>query len=184
MAELSMREVWCRRNTRPLLVVALAPTLLLLMASGVVLLGAGFAAGVLAGLAVAGFLTLAGLWLWFRWHPLLGYEAGSLLCWLNGARPIRVPIEVVEGFLLGQGPSYLPGKAPARLDTNTLVIRLAERAAEWEQVETNSRLAGWCGHYVTIRGTWSEPLTLALVNRLNQRLYDVTHPPPTAGVAS
>ncbi len=32
----------------------------------------------------------------------------------------------------------------------------------------------WCSGYITIRGTWCEPLNVPLVNRLNQRLADVT----------
>ncbi|HEX4131608.1 MAG TPA: hypothetical protein VHZ24_16335 [Pirellulales bacterium] len=83
-----------------------------------------------------------------------------------------VPIEVVEGFLLGQGPSYLPGKEASRSETRTLVVRLAERATEWEHVAMPPRLGSWCGHYITIRGTWCEPLSVDLVNRLNMKLHE------------
>ncbi len=87
----------------------------------------------------------------------------------------EVPIELVEGFLLGQGPSYLPGRWASRLDVATIVVKLADRAEEWEHQEMDSRYGSWCGHYITIRGTACEPISLELVNRLNARLYEVTH---------
>ncbi len=177
-----MREVWLRTNTR-------------IYWTAVVVCAIGFIAGA-AQLVVRGWqwppaagmsgllVAMAGLLYAIR-RPCLAYENKTLLLWLGSLRPIRVPINVVEGFLLGQGPSYLPGKRAARLDTTTLVVRLAEKFPEWERQPTNRRLASWCGHYVTIRGTWCEPLSLELVNRLNRRLYEVCHADQaTAGVAS
>jgi hypothetical protein len=175
-----MREVWLRANTRlHWALAALALFGLLLLGTLAAIRGWHSFYGV--GLAGSGLLLLLCVALLRR--PRLGYERGFLLCWLGGLRPVRVPIDVVEGFLLGQGPSYLPGKRAARLDTNTLVIRLAERAAEWERAPTSRRLASWCGHYVTIRGTWCEPLSVDVATRLNQRLYDVTHEKLTSGAA-
>jgi hypothetical protein len=55
-----------------------------------------------------------------------------------------------------------------------LVIRIAESAADWQHVEVKPQLGSWCGGYVTVRGTWCEPLSISLVNRLNQRLAEVT----------
>jgi hypothetical protein len=34
-------------------------------------------------------------------------------------------------------------------------------------------LGTWCGGYVTIRGTWCEPLQPDLIRRLNRRLKEV-----------
>jgi hypothetical protein len=88
-------------------------------------------------------------------------------------RQQHVPIELVECFLLGQGPTWLPGKKYAKTETVTLVVRLAERAVEWSHRSTHPMLGTWCDGYITIRGTWCEPLSLDLVNRLNQRLAEV-----------
>lgn len=86
---------------------------------------------------------------------------------------VSVPIELVEAFLLGKGPAFLNGCDDKRTETSTLIVRIAERAPEFEKVATNVRIAAWCGYYVTLRGTWTEPLSVELVNRLNQRLHDV-----------
>jgi hypothetical protein len=34
-------------------------------------------------------------------------------------------------------------------------------------------MGSWCNHYVTIRGTWCEPLSVELAARLNARLASV-----------
>jgi hypothetical protein len=51
-----------------------------------------------------------------------------------------------------------------------LRIRLAERATEWAQRDVKPALGAWCGGYITIHGTWCEPLDIDLVNQLNKRL--------------
>jgi hypothetical protein len=103
----------------------------------------------------------------------LAVERGELLVFLRSDGPIRVPLSIVEGFLIGQGPSFLPGKRLEQLEASTVVIRLAERATEWAKVDVEPRLGYWCGHYITIRGAWCEPLSVDLVNRLNARLAEV-----------
>jgi hypothetical protein len=108
-------------------------------------------------------------------RPSLRFD-GKHLC-INVGLPHTavVPIELVEGFMLGKGPAYLSGKDDYKTEATTLVVRLAERAPEWEKRPTDVRVAAWCGHYVTLRGTWTEPLSVDVVNRLNQRLFEVQH---------
>jgi hypothetical protein len=84
-----------------------------------------------------------------------------------------VPIEYVEGFLLGQGPTLLPVPATENIETTTVVIKLADRAEEYARVDVDRALGSWCSHYVTVRGMWCEPLNVDLVNRLNARLAEV-----------
>jgi hypothetical protein len=88
---------------------------------------------------------------------------------LRIGRPVRVPVDVVECFLLGQGPSLLPGANPAA-ETANVIARLSEKSPEWSHVEVNRLLGSWCGGYVTIRGTFCEPLNVDVVNRLNAAL--------------
>ena len=95
-----------------------------------------------------------------------------MLFHLRGGGPIRVPLEFVEGFLLGQGASYLRNDAAQTAQVSTVVIRLADRATEYAQRDVKPALGAWCNHYVTIRGTWCEPLSLALINQLNTRLAE------------
>ncbi len=112
--------------------------------------------------------------LWQMRKPRLAYCDGELLVWLRSGSPIRVPIDVVECFLLGQTPSLLPGRRHQTTETTALVVRIADRATQWHRQDTKPQLGKWCEGYITIRGTWCEPLSLDLVNRLNQRLADVT----------
>ena len=57
----------------------------------------------------------------------------------------------------------------------TVVIRLAELPQDWADVPgIKPALGKWCGGYITIRGTWPEPLKcFHLVNGLNRRLAEV-----------
>lgn len=183
-----MPEVWLNANRRILVLGAVLPAALACLG---IALGAGWlgvagwaAAGWLGwGLAAVSLLALASLARQTQ-RPRLAYRSGELLVYLRSGAPIRVPIEIVEGFLLGQGPSFLPGKRQTETEASTLVIRLAERAEEWAKVEVKPMLGYWCGHYVTIRGAWCEPLSVDLVNRLNARLDEVKRRRRDAQVAS
>jgi hypothetical protein len=166
-----MPEIWLRRNLRPT-----APLL----------------AGELSFAVIATWQAFQHGWTWFptscvvvfwlcflvhavlfgRFAALLAYDNGQLLIIRGNEGLSRIPIELVEGFLLGQGPSYLPGKWAAKFEVATLVIRLAERAKEWEYMPMTPRYGSWCHHYITFRGTYCERLSVDLVNRLNARLYE------------
>jgi len=106
----------------------------------------------------------------------LAYEAGYLLVNLGATGgPIRVPIDVVECFFLGQGPTLLPRPFlthDAIDETSTIIVRLAESASEWKHLDVKAALGLWCDGYITIRGTWCEPITVDLVRRLNHHLVD------------
>jgi hypothetical protein len=80
---------------------------------------------------------------------------------------------LVEAFFVGQGPAELPGGMARSQETANLVARLAQRATEWAQRDVKPALGRWCEGYVTIRGTWCEPLNTELVRRLNRRLAEV-----------
>ena len=90
---------------------------------------------------------------------------------LRNGSPIRVPLDVVEAFLMGQGSAMMSGRHRTR-EATTVVVRLAEVASDWARVDVHPRLASWCDGYITIRGTWCEPLDVGVVNRLNQQLAD------------
>lgn len=172
-----MFEVWLRANRRIFAFAALLPAFALLVGMALIVSAWGDASrvwpraagAVLIGIALVGLLLLH----WQARLARLACDGSNLLVNLGSVRPIAVPLEVVEGFLLGQGPSFLPGKNYEQAEVANLVVRLAERAAEWERVEVNRQLGLWCGHYITIRGTWCEPLNLDLVNRLNRRLAEI-----------
>jgi hypothetical protein len=95
-----------------------------------------------------------------------------VLFYLRSGQPLAVPVEIVEAFFVGQGPATLPGGL-ATQETANLVARLAQRATEWAERDVKRALGRWCGGYVTIRGTWCEPLNTDLVRRINRRLAEV-----------
>ncbi len=98
--------------------------------------------------------------------PRIGYRRGYLLLYVGKFLPARVPIEAVECFFLGQGPLDAEDSA----EVANVVIRLAESARQWHHIRARRSLAQSCDGYITVRGMWCEPLSVELVNRMNQRL--------------
>jgi hypothetical protein len=172
-----MPEVWLRNNRRALLVGMILPALWLAIA--LTAMAVALATGqswVVVVLAAA--LSLPPLWLlsglaWALTRPRVAYEDGELLVYVDAYRPTRVPVEVVEVFFLGQGPSELPKLAGREPETQNVIVRLAESAAEWKHREVRPALGQWCEGYITLRGSWCEPITRDLMQRLNRRLAEV-----------
>lgn len=106
-------------------------------------------------------------------RPRVGYESGQLLVFLEPTKATRVPIDIVEVFFLGQGPSELPKIAGCEPETQNIVIRLAESAADWKHRDVKPALGHWCEGYITIRGSWCEPITPEVMKQLNRRLIEV-----------
>jgi hypothetical protein len=86
---------------------------------------------------------------------------------------LAVPARFVEAFFLGQGPAKLPGPRLAHQESVNLVARLSQQQAEWAHQPVKPALGHWCDGYVTIRGTWCEPLGPEVIRRLNRRLKEV-----------
>jgi hypothetical protein len=106
-------------------------------------------------------------------RPRIAYEKGEVVFDLRSGPPIRVPVHLVEAFFLGQGPATLPGGIRKEEQTVNLVARLSQRETEWARREVKPALGQWCDGYITVRGTWCEPLTSEVVRRLNRRLTEV-----------
>lgn len=101
----------------------------------------------------------------------LAYEPGFLIVSLGGRTTARIPIDVVECFFRGQGPSLLPVPSESlETESSTVIVRLAEAAKEWHHGEIPVSLGHWCEGYITIRGTWCEPITAELIGSLNRNL--------------
>jgi MFS family permease len=172
-----MREVWLRPNRRALafgLVLPLLGTIL-----GAALVGAAWSLGDWRWLQWIGWplIALAGattgvLVHWLR-TPRLAYEGGFLLVYLRSARPFCVPIEEVECFLLGQVPSLTPGSGDRPAQSSAVLVRVADSATQWHERNVKPALGKWTAGYITIRGTWCEPLGESLLQRLNRRLVEV-----------
>ena len=106
-------------------------------------------------------------------RPRIAYRDGHVLFNLHTGPPIAVPVHVIEAFFLGQGPANLPGGIGKQEKTVNLVARLSQRETEWAQREVKPALGNWSDGYVTVRGTWCEPLGPDVVRKLNRRLKEV-----------
>jgi hypothetical protein len=171
-----MRETWLKTNRRAMF-FGLVPPLVLIG------IGAALAWGPLglpstlwkwvglAMLVVGGALVgaLAGQ----IYRPRVAYQDDKVLFYLRSGAPIAVPVEVVEAFFIGQGPVMIPG-APQHDVSVNLVARLSQRDPSYAERQVKPALGAWSDSYVTIRGTWCEPLHGELIRRLNHRLREVS----------
>jgi hypothetical protein len=168
-----MREIWVHTNRRALgigMVLPLVTALLGAWAGAVAdstwLSGAGWAlCGVSSLLAIALAMQLR--------QPRVAFQDGQVLFHLRSGPPIAVPVDLVEAFFLGQGPTTLPGARQGDSTVN-LVARISQRDASFAQRDVKPALGNWNEHYVTMRGTWCEPLNGEVIRRLNRRLREVT----------
>jgi hypothetical protein len=172
-----MREVWLRPNRR---ILWLSVVLAMLVVAGGLLAAwlypvtgdpawpawPGWVGLVLAGTG----LLAAATFLYHMRLPRLACEDDHLLVYLRSSTPERVPIELVECFFLGQGASPIRASDGPEAETANIIIRLAERAAEWRDREVDPSLGEWRCGYITVRGTWCEPITPDLAKRLSERL--------------
>ncbi|MBA3484057.1 MAG: hypothetical protein H0T51_19810 [Pirellulales bacterium] len=168
-----MTEVWLHANRRVLL-MALVPALGLALV-GAALLGAaegGVVRGVAWAMVGVGAVLAIGL-MGQLGRPRIAFRNGNVLFHLRSGAPVAVPVEAVEAFFLGQGPANLPNVGGKPAETVNLVARISQKAPQWAKVEVKPALGNWCEGYVTIRGTWCEPLDREVIRRLNRRLREI-----------
>ncbi|MDG2382416.1 MAG: hypothetical protein P8N76_12165 [Pirellulaceae bacterium] len=108
--------------------------------------------------------------IWWTCLPRICYEPDELLVYLKNVKAIRVPLDAVECFFLGEGPSMIPLSLQQDVNSVTVVVRLAERATEWHQRSVNQSLGKWADGYIIVRGTWTEPLNREVVTQMNSNL--------------
>ncbi len=173
-----MPQCWLRPNRRALLFGMIVPALLLLaglwLTNGVpadsqwsALRWVGYGVSAFAGV-LAVLIQIA------LWKPRLGYEDGHLLAYLRSGAPFKIPIEIVECFFLGQTKTGMKSPDGKEAETSTVVVRLAESAKDWHHREIKHSLGHWCDGYITINGTWCEPLSSDVLKQLNNKLKE-TH---------
>ncbi len=171
-----MREIWLKTNRRALMFGMLPPLLLVVLGAVLSWRELSFDLVLLKWLGVAwcvvGVLLLGVLATQLR-RPRVAYDNGQVLFYLRTGPPLAVPVELVEAFFIGQGPVMIPG-APQHDVSVNLVARISQRDPGYAQREVKQALGAWCDSYVTIRGTWCEPLNGELIRRLNLRLREVS----------
>jgi hypothetical protein len=168
-----MREVWLKTNHRAILFGCTPPVILAIMGLWMTWAASDHSAWRWTGFAaiLIGALTALFLLLQLR-RPRVAFDAGNVLFYMRGGPPIAVPLEVVEAFFAGQGPAHLPGVANQPRTVN-LIARLSRRNPEWAEQSVKLALGTWTDGYVTIRGSWCEPLDSETIRRLNRRLKEV-----------
>jgi hypothetical protein len=171
-----MYETWLRPNRRAIWFGAFLPLLVAAVAAYLAFgpSGSNYLSLRWVGLAMllAAVVVLASL-VRLHFRAPIGYRNGHVMFCLRTGPPIEVPVHVVEAFFLGQGPAHLPGDMKRREETVNLVARLSQRETDWAQREVKPALGSWCDGYITIRGTWCEPLNVDVIRRLNCRLKEV-----------
>ena len=185
VAHAGTRETWLSSNRRAFAVALLLPALLAAGSGGVLLAVDVLPWRIIAGIAgILSLLVIIPLLLLAR-QPRLAYHDWHLLVYLGAARPFRLPVDIVEVFFLGQAPSMVSAEGDPFDDqgptTSTIVVRLAERAEQWQKRDVRPMLGHWCEGYITLRGTWCEPITEDLVRMLNHRLVEVKRKQKTLG---
>ena len=128
-------------------------------------------AGVIAGFSLVVVFSL----LYWIFRPLLAYQNGELLVYLNPPHVIRIPIELVEVFFAGQSDSFMPNPKAQRSEnqlseSRNIVIRLSERATEYHQRRVKPIFGQWEDGYIVVRGTWIEPISKETFRFLNRSL--------------
>lgn len=170
-------EIWLRGNLRPVFWLA---------GAGFAVAGAVLAAAVcgvvpssvwalLVPLGLAGALAV-GLLARTAALPRLERRGDVLRIRLAPGTTEEVPLQVVECFFSGSNPISRSGEPTcgghAAFRVNTLVMRLAERAADQATRPTFTPWGTWADGYVIFDGRWCEPLSPDLARALGRRLIE------------
>ena len=102
--------------------------------------------------------------------PRLAGNGDRVVVGLAAGHRYEIPLDVVECFFLGQADTGLTTAAMVGAEARTVVVRLAEKASQWHRRDVPARWGHWCDGYITLRGTWCEPISVERVNALNHEL--------------
>ena len=116
-------------------------------------------------------VALIGIQLLMR-QSRIAYQGEDLFVGLEWIGYQQVPLEIVECFFIGQGASMMPDDEGNPGEAVTVVVRLADAAKDWHRRDVNPKFGQWCDGYITIRGTWSEPLDGDKLKEMNALLLE------------
>lgn len=182
---LDSREVWVRGNPRPMVVLAaVVCAAVALMALVGQAMGLGWlrtTAIVLGGIVVPAVFSLAivaglprleriGGRLRVRVAPTHAYDLplDVVECFFHGAHALGRPVEPCTGEA-AEHEEHAPENGRRR---GTLVVRIAERARDWQERPTFGPWAGWKRGSVVLDGLWYEPLSMERFGELANRLVE------------
>jgi hypothetical protein len=161
-----MRETWLRTNRRILYLGMIFPGLAIFI--GLLLMWLKAALPWTVALVGLGIL-MASLIAWQLSVPRLAYSSEELLVYLRIGPPFRLPVEFAECFFVSSGAGHVSisrGDLPIR----NLVMRIAERATDYQHFAGNMPFGSWSDGYISFYGAWCEPIDLELVQKLNFKL--------------
>jgi hypothetical protein len=170
-------EVWLRGNLRPVawlaaLAAVIAGVLSVTVAVAAASLSYSLLVATFSGVAGAVIGTLA----YAAARPRLERVDNCLRVRLSPTIVEDVPLEAVECFFQGSNPIARSGEPTcgdhAAFRVNTLVMRLAERFADYAKRPTFTPWGTWDDGYVVFDGRWCEPLSADLAKQLSRRLID------------
>jgi len=184
-------EIWLHPNRRALWLGMIVPVLG--AALGAALMWAGWArttpweqlAVALGAVLLLLHLFLLGGLVWVMRLPRIARVHDEIWFYLAGATPEKVPLDAVEAFLSGKSASVVGRDRTA--EAASIVVRIADRYPDYHERPVKPSLATWTDGYISIRGTWCEPITIDLIKSLNRRLNqaqrnrNVTAPAETPG---
>jgi hypothetical protein len=170
-------EIWLRGNLRP---VAWLAALAAVVAGVLGVTVAVAAASLSYSLLVATFVSIVGAVIGTlasaAARPRLERVDDCLRVRLSPTSVEEVPLEAVECFFQGSNPIARSGEPTcgdhAAFRVNTLVMRLAERFADYSKRPTFTPWGTWDDGYVVFDGRWCEPLSADLAKQLSRRLID------------
>jgi hypothetical protein len=186
-------DVWLRGNMRPVLGLAVVVAIIGALVTAAVCFAGGptlgnwllcvywiAAAGLVAALAAAAM------------RPRLVHRVDSksenfLEVRLAPGAAHAVPLDAIECFFMGSQrlePEDAVADDQPTHRVGTLVMRVAERAKEWQARPTFAAWGTWEDGAIVFDGRWCEPLSVELARRLSGKLVDakraVAGNPPTA----
>lgn len=166
-------EVWLKGNVRPALGLVLLLTAAVAGGAVIVLLANPpvWVAWVTGGV---GFLLAVGAaaLTWAATQPRIERRGSLLRVRLSPHAAHDVPLEIVECVFLGSQPIGAADAEAQRLRVGTLVVRLAERAADWRERSTFKPWGSWQDGHVVVDGRWCEPLSLDVARGVSARLVE------------
>lgn len=178
---LAAADVWLRGNVRPVLGLAAVAALVGAGLTAAVFLAGGPTAG--QWLACAYWLVATGSVAAFAavaMRPRLVHRidprAQSVLeVRLAPGSSHAVPLDAIECFFMGsqrlEAEEDVAGDRPTHR-VGTLVMRVAERAKDWQARPTFAPWGTWQEGAIVFDGRWCEPLSVDLARRLSGKLVE------------
>lgn len=172
--------------------IALAVVVAVAAAGGACIAAAGGAWGLAAVAAGAGAVVVAVALAMAAaaWRPRIERRGGCLRLRLSPWGSYDVPLDVIECFFhgahpVGQAVEPCTGEASHHEEhaeaggrrRTTLVVRIAERAREWQRRPTFAPWAGWNRGSIVVDGLWCEPLSMERFGALAQKLLEAKRGP-------